>query len=588
MKNSYSLIAAALLCGLCGSAAAAVTASLDRDQVADGETVQLTLQRDGQGGEPDLEPLKKDFDLLGSSTSSNIELENGHFSSKRVIQVTLAPKHGGTLQIPPLSWNGEQSPALSLSVAGAGAAAGNSAPDAAAGNSAPVFLSSSLDQRQPYVQGSVVLTVQVHANQPLYQASLDFSGNGDVAVQQIGKDRRTSETRNGHQYDVIERSYLLQPQRSGKLSLDGPTLDAQIAVAGNGTQNPFGPNSPFGRAFGNAFNATRPLRLHGEAIALDVRPRPAAASGRDWLPARQINVEQSWKPDGASVHAGDPLTLHLRLRATGLAGAQLPDLSTELSLPDGLKAYPDQAKLDTQLENDEVVGTREQDIALIADRPGHYEVPALHLAWWDTQKDVQREVVLPERALDVLPAAGAAAPPPQLAQAAPAASLSIPDSTNQPPAALPATAAPSRSIWPWVSLVLGLLWIATLIAWWRKRPAAPAVRVRPEAETGTSTVLEAGAARRAFQQACRDNDAQAARRKLLLWARAVWPTQPPGGLDALAQHLDPSIGVLLRRLDRACYVGGEWSGDELQRALQSLEVEQPRTRTASNLPDLYS
>lgn len=580
MKKTYPLIAAALLCGLCGSAAAAVTASLDRDQVADGETVQLTLQHDGQGGgEPDLEPLKKDFDVLGTSTSSNIQIANGHISSQREIQVTLAPKHGGSLQIPPLSWNGEQSQALSLNVGGGGATAGNQAQDDSTGNSAsPVFLTSSVDQLKPYVQGSVLLTVQLHTEQQLLQASLDLAGNSDVAVQQIGKDRQSGETRNGHHYDVIERQYLLQPQRSGQLSLDGPVLDAQVMSAGGGMQNPFGANSPFGRVFGNAFSTPRPLRLHGETIKLDVRPRPATASGRDWLPARQISLEESWKPDSASVHAGDPLTLHLRLRATGLAGAQLPDLSGELSLPDGLKAYPDQAKLDTQVQNGEVVGTREQDIALIADRPGHYEVPELHLPWWDTQKDAQREVVLPERTLEILPAAGAppaVQPPPAAAVPAQAAPL--------------ATTAPARpSIWPWVSLVLGLLWIATLIAWWRKRPAAPAARIAPEAEAGSSAALEAGAARRAFQQACRDNDPQAARRKLLLWARAAWPAQPPGGLDALAQRLDPSIGVLLRRLDRACYVGGEWSGEELQRALQSLEAEQPRTRAAASLPDLYS
>jgi hypothetical protein len=593
MKTSTPLLAAALLCGLCGSAMAAVTASLDRDQVADGETVQLTLQHDGQGGgQPDLGPLKKDFDVLGTSTSSNLTLVNGHFSSQREVQLTLAPRHGGTLQIPPLSWDGEQSQPLSLTVSGGGsAAAGNSSQDNGGGSqSAPVFLTSSLDQSQPYVQGTAVLTVQVHASQPLYQASLDLSGNADVAVQQLGKDQHSSETRNGRHYDVIKRKYLLQPQRSGKLSLDGPELDAQVMVSDNNVPSPFGPNSPFGRAFGNAFSTARPLRLHGDTIELDVRPRPATATGRDWLPAKQISVEQSWKPDSDSVHAGDPLTLHLRLRATGLTGAQLPDLSSELALPDGLKAYPDQAKLDTQLQNGEVVGTREQDIALIADRPGHYEVPALHLPWWDTQKDQPREVVLPERTLDVLPAAGAPATPPPAAVQTPPATATAPAGANQaPPSPTPATLSVvlAHPIWFWVSVVLGLLWIGTVIAWWRKRPTAPSPRVAPEVAANPSVVVEAGEARRAFQQACRSNDPQAARRSLLQWARAVWPAQPPAGLEALAQHLDAAAGALLRQLDRACYAGGQWNGGELAQKLKTLEPEREPQKPARALPELY-
>ncbi|MDR3419287.1 MAG: BatD family protein, partial [Nevskia sp.] len=422
MKTPFRIAVAVLLGAASLSAAAAVTATLDRDEIAPGETVELLLQRDDRsGGDPDLAPLKKDFDVLGSSSGSSIQFINGHMAAKRELHLTLTPKHSGKLQVPPLSWGGEQSQPLELSVTDSAAGGQSGAqPGSQAGATAGsqhVFLTTSLDQPRPYVQSAVVLTVQLHVDVQLYQASLELNGNGDLPVQQIGKDRQTSEMNNGHRYQVIERKYLLQPQRSGTLSLDGPVVEAQVADASR---------DPFGNAFGGMFNATRPLRLHGDPIQLEVRARPAAATGPDWLPAQQVNLEEAWRPDNGAVHAGEPLTLHLRLAAHGLTGAQLPDLSTRLVLPDGLKAYPDQAKLGTDLQSGELVGSREQDIALIASRPGHYELPDVHLSWWDTRQDQQREAILPGRTLDILPAVGAAAAPAPQSSVQPAASAGVP------------------------------------------------------------------------------------------------------------------------------------------------------------------
>ena len=204
-----------------------------------------------------------------------------------------------------------------------------------------------------------------------------------MLVQQLGQDRQTNETRNGKNYQVIERKYLLFPQRSGKVQLDGAVLNAQV-------QDTSGNNDPFGN-FGNIFgrnpfagmlNATRPIRIQGDAITLNVRPRPAGSNGNNWLPAQDMTLEESWQPDSGPIHAGDPVTRHLHLSARGLTAAQLPDLSQLMQLPDGLRAYPDQPRLNNDTRGNSVVGTRDQDIAIIANTPGRYEVPALHLVWW--------------------------------------------------------------------------------------------------------------------------------------------------------------------------------------------------------------
>src|SRR5689334_22814341 len=79
-------------------ARAALRAWVDNPQVAPGETVRLTLAHDGQTtSRPDLGPLKQDFDIVGSSTSSQVQIVNGNVSSTTQLELSLSPKHGGPL-----------------------------------------------------------------------------------------------------------------------------------------------------------------------------------------------------------------------------------------------------------------------------------------------------------------------------------------------------------------------------------------------------------------------------------------------------------------------------------------------------------
>ncbi|MGQ0699532.1 MAG: BatD family protein [Panacagrimonas sp.] len=572
-------LAAVLTLSLSARSIAAVTATLDTDQVNIGGTVRLTLENDGKsGGKPDLAPLQQDFDVLGTSTSTNLSFVNGELSKKAQLNLVLSPKRAGRIEIPSLEWNGQRSSPLGLTVSEA--RAGSRGGSTAAAGSDPVFLTSALDDPQPYVQGASILTVRLHTDQALSNASLELAAVDDVLVQQLGKDEQTTETLDGRRYDVVERKYLLLPQRSGAFSLEGPVLNAQVADRAMGA---FG-----GHPFAGMFNTTRPLRLRGEPITLDVRPRPAEATGRDWLPARSVALEETWHPEDAQVRAGEPLTRHLRLRVEGLTAAALPDLSTLMSLPDRIKAYPDQPRLETGEQQDKLVASRDQDIALIATKPGRYILPALRLSWWDTVAEVQREVELPTRTLEVLPAAGAANDAVALPDSAPAITM--------PHAGEIASSAPEANDiqretaplpWPWISLALGLLWVATLAAWWLRRPASKPVE-RSSSHADGANQTRASASLKAFRQACKKNEAPSARLHLLAWARDIWPGRPPTGLDALARKFeDPALSALLLKLDRACYAGGDWQGEALSRAFTAAPMTNQKSQAPSALADLY-
>lgn len=580
-KRVWSRLAlAALLTS--GAAHAAVRAWIDNTNAAADSTIQLTLEHDGSTNEePDLAPLKQDFDVLSRSSSSSMQIINGSVSSHVRQSLSLAPKHSGDLRIPPIRWGGEQSEALTVHVGGAPS-------NAQAPTSRTVFVETSVAAAgHLYVQAQVDVTVRIYSQVPLYHASLELPSSNDVLVQQIGADRNEVLVKDGVRYQVVERHYALFPQRSGGLTVPGAVLDAQIAVR---NRNSLG--AQFDDLFGNMqslnnmFTSLKPIKEHGEDLSLNVLPRPSGAQGDYWLPARDVKLGAEWRPDSAQANAGDPVTLHLRLQAQGLTAAQLPDLSSLLQLPAGVRAYPDQAKLGNDTHGDVLVGERDQDVALIADQPGQFKVPSLTIHWWDVQSNQPRETTLPERTLTVLPVAAAPATENARAASAPATQAALaPSGATTRGRAITAGA----DLWRWVSLALGILWLITLIAWYLTRRRGDSPAAKPFRMAADERRVSIAGARREFHNACRRNDARAARAALLRWIAAARPERRPVSLRAFSKETqDAQLSSLLADLDRAVYANGSWSGGPLLAALHDLPLRFPDDQAPSEaLAPLY-
>lgn len=542
---------------MAATAHGAVKATLDTNQVGAGDSVRLTLQYEGQTREqPDLTPLQQDFDILSTSHSNNMQIINGTVSSHTELQVGLSPKHAGQISVPQITWAGERSNPLTLTVSATAAAQADS-----------VFLETIVDQKQPFVQAAVNVTVRVYSGEQLLQASLEFAGSGDVLVQQVGPDRNRTLEKNGRQYEVVERHYALFPQKSGEQRIPGPQLAGQVVARVRPDRPATDPFADLFGAAGGLAGGTRPIRVHGDDVVLNVRPQPNGVDARYWLPAQNVAITEDWHPDTAEVHVGDPITLDLHMRAEGLTAAQLPDLSALLSLPAGLKAYPDQAKLANAAQGEAVIGKRDQSVAMIADQAGTFELAPLRLTWWDTQANQSREVILPGRTLRILPAVGRAAVQAPVATAG--NGVATGNFGTAPAVSAGGRASALRDPWLWISLALALLWLGTVLAWIISR--RPARTVAP---------LSAPKARAQFQAACRRNDAQGARGALLAWAATAWPESPPRSLAALSRRAgDDKISALLLQLGRALYRGAPWDGAALAAAINELP---PRGSGASD------
>ncbi|MES9855109.1 MAG: BatD family protein [Sedimenticola sp.] len=559
---------------LLGNAHAAVNASLDRQLIREGETVQLTLEVAGQGGsQPDTSPLERDFELLGTSSSSHLSIVNGRADSRTTWTLTLSPKRTGELTIPPLTMGAHTTPALKLKVEVASAPSADEQPD--------IFIESQALPENPYVQAQLLLRVRLFHAVNINQGTLSDPEVEHALIQRIGKDRRFKTYKGGRQYQMVERLYALFPQSSGQLEIAAPVFNGQVPDRSR-------QRSRSGRVFGNdpfssLFSTTKQVRVRGKILTVAVRPQPVAAGGKHWLPSTEVQLSEEWSEAGDKLRVGDPLTRTVTLTARGLTAAQLPDLAQAAA--DGFSSYPDKPELTTDAEGEQgVIGKRLQHIAYIPTRPGLLELPEVVVEWWNTESDRLERLVLPRRRLQVMPAAGAEVERP--APIEQSATLTPPPAIAAPPTGVStATTIVAPGYWPWIAAAFALAWLITLLLWWRSRVSTP-----PSTESDKGEMPDSATARNRFKTACQRNDSTAARATLIAWAAAEWPEAPPSGLDGVAEHFDTEeTQELILQLDRHLYrEGSDWEGARLLAAVKKLPVINAHVKGDSGkLPPLY-
>lgn len=614
-----------MLFAVAAIAADGVSARLDRNKIAEGETVVLTVTASGGvSGDPDVSALAKDFDLIDRRQGMKMQIINGRSSSSRDWQFTLAPRRSGTLDIPAIKIGSATTMALQLDVLPPDEMAKQSAGQ---GAPRPVMLEIETSAKKPYVQQKVIYTVRLLTSGPLNRASLsDPSVNGAI-VERLGKETRYQTQRNGRPYQAIERRYAIFPQRSGELRVDGPLFSGQVTEPGQRRgslrDRMFGGRDPFAQ-FDNFFGSDpfadmrdpfargRPLHLRGRGVVLDVQPQPAGAS-TPWLPAESLTLNEVWLPDPPIFRVGEPIKRTIAITAQGLSATQLPDLN--LTAAPALNVYPDKPQVQTRAEGDTLIAQKVIKAAVVPTAAGRITLPAVALEWWDTQAGESRVARLPARDIEVLPGpAGASnaatakqSPARQSMSAAPApAQVESPDSlaASDVTVAVASTggaggARGSDDLWPYLVLLLILALLATTVRWLRARSSTHEPSLARTNGTGAPLPVTADAAqaRERVERYCRAGDAKAARQALLDWAAAVWPGDSPRRLDELAARLGAVAVSTLRELDRYLYAAGsgsqraDWDGAAAWRLLEPLMKKatgpNANERRESALPPLY-
>jgi hypothetical protein len=553
----------------CTSQAANITVQVDRDPVALNESFTITFQADESiSANPDFGPLLNDFDIISRSQSSNMQIINGSVSQQSNWTLHVMAKRAGKLTIPSIRFGSDISPSISITVKqqvdkGAATAANNN-----------MFVEVETDHASAYVQQQILYTIRFYRAININGAKISDPNinGGDVVVDKLGDDSTFETRRGGRRYIVVERKYALFPQKSGTLNIDPISLDVRVPAPSRGIFDPFGQNS-----------TTR--RLKSKSITLDVKPIPDTMQGKNWLPARNLTLTETWSQDPPKFVVGEPITRTLTLKADGLTAAQLPSLA--MADNSSFKTYPDQPRLNDKTSGRGISGTRQEKIAIIPTQPGELTLPPLEIHWWNLGSNQMEIAKVPARTVKVAPAAATAKPTPQTAfvpNPAPAV-----DSKQAATESLPATTntASNDHLWIVLGIILGAGWLITAVAWFLSSCKQKGKSL-PPAETLSN---DKSASLKDIKQACLANNAHKARDALLSWASGFWHEQPPANLAEAGQRLGEEVRQELALLNQALYGpdGTHWQGKRLWQALSDdLDRKQPREKmSASTIQPLY-
>lgn len=509
------LLATTLLVMAALPAAADTRAWLDRDRIHLGETATLNVETDrAAGGAPDWSPLEQDFDAGGHTSTRRVQVVDGEVRTQVLYAVALRPRREGELTVPALDVDGERTQPLVLTVL---------PPDDTPAQAGEVaFVEAELETGQAWVQQSVGYILRLHYATPLVSGELEQPQPEGAALRRVGDDVTYSRDIGGRRYNVVERRFLLVPERSGTLEIPAARF------RGRGT----------GGFFDDMFGSgPRILRANGQPQRLQVRPMPDQAP-QPWLPLRSLQARFLEAPQQARV--GEAVDVVLELRADGAAASQMPEL--ELEVGDGAQLFPEPAQVREQFDGGrpQVVVTRR--FSIVPRRSGTLAVTARPVEWWDARAGIARTAAAAPLAIQVEGAA-----------AAPVAGPGSPDAgPGERWMKVPGVQGEVRP-WAVAAAAFALLWLATLIWALHRRPPSSKDAPAPEAGRSLRTNDTARAKLRHLKLMLDTGDLGEVEHALCALAEP-----PVSDLDSLAAQLgDPAQRAALEQLQRARWADGD-------------------------------
>lgn len=530
-----------------------VTASIDANPVMSNESIVLTVIADDsiERDALDTSPLLTDFIIARSEVSSQTSIVNFNTSRTTRWQIVLLPRKKGNLTIPALTIDGHQSQAISVDVIEQGTSGSTAQQD--------IFITAELSSNDVYVQQLITLTVKLHVGIQLQRGSLTEPSLTGATIEQINKDQESEGIVNGKRYRIIERTYAITPEQSGEFTIETPMFSGDIMVQSQR------------RSGFLSFGETKPVNVIGDKLALKVRPIPSSYpvdANNSWLPSELLTLHQEWQPEPSEFKVGEPITRTITLTAAGLGKAQLPKIV--MDAPAGLKIYPDQAELHSNLTKARLISQKRQNFALVASRAGDYVLPQMTIAWWNTVTNKYQQAILPAQTITVkanpnAPQASAIANPPASIGNDTPTTIENNSAVTAPPIIIE-----KYGYLQWLFLAL---WLLTSFAWmfhifYLKRSSK--ATKKPE-KTINNHYL-------ALMAACKQNNAELALNLILPWLNKL--TEKQGNTEiatlseAISQINNNAFTCAINEVQQHLYgkqtADNSWLGDNLLKAIQEV------------------
>ncbi len=420
-RAALSLCGGLFLCLLAqtpfSATAASLTAHLDRESVAVGESVTLTLTFEGVSpsappGLPGLPNVQASY----SGQSSAFSFVNGQSTSSISYNYTLVPAQPGEITIPSMQARVEgqvlTSQALQLKIL-------KSTAEAAAGpaQNSQAFVKLVVPKTEVYVGESFPVEVDLYfqniEQNSLHMPQLQAEGFS------LGQAPRPSQSRTqigNAVYNLLIFKSSASAAKAGTLSLGLAEYTLTLLVPIN-NQRGRDPSDIFGSFFGPSMQQ-RPMTLRCDPQIMHVLPLPAENVPATFNGAvGSFSLRVTAGPTNLAV--GDPITLKVQIQGQGLLdGVSLPPQADW----GDFKAYAPSAKVES---NDPLglSGAKSFEQVII---PQNHEIkmlPPFHFSFFDPNQKSYRTVSGPAIPLNVRPTASASLP----------VSTNAPTAQNAPP-----------------------------------------------------------------------------------------------------------------------------------------------------------
>jgi hypothetical protein len=553
-----------LLCNL--AFAAEPTVSVDHKQISLDDRITLQIMsQDSDDSNPNLNPLSLDFNVLGTTMSSEMRLINNKVSREKSWSIILTPKRSGTLTIPSLSLGKEKTSPITIQVAAVATDPVNPPTQESTQNKEPIFMQTSVVPKTIYEGQAGLYTVKIFYNTSVREPALAIPDMGNAKLIHMGTDTNQRTTVDGKNYQVLEQHYAVIAQKDGILELKSPLLQGyRLDLTRSDSFN----------------NPWQPFHISAPSVSLKVDTVPGMSKSTWWLPSTKITLTDSWSDKPPQFQSGVPVTRTLTLTAQNVTAEQLPTIAPKQNK--GFQLYPDNPVLNTDSNGFQLQASRTEKIAYLPNASGQLVIPAITIDWWDTDSNSPKKLTIPAYtvnvALNANNATGAAPTP-----------LSLRNDAVQN-----IQTANSRHWYqrPFVflSIMLTLVWVLTIFLWWRS--SKPVVMTKTHmSHHNREAIKTMRQLRSELKNACLQNNALHAKNALLFIGKELWPYETVLSVGDLAEKFQQEkTRQLLQELERVLYNEiTVWHGVELWALLD----EEFRTKAKNStdphdvLPHLY-
>lgn len=576
-----------------------VKADLKQSTVYEGDPITLLIETSqSSNAKPDLSTLAKNFQILGTSTSSQVSFLNGQRSYKKIWTVNLQAKQKGDLTIPSVVIGNEKTKPLTVTII-------DLPPEVKEETGKHVFVESSVDSLgdKTYVQQQIPYTVKLFYDSTMQSAEMLPPEIDNAVMEQLGDDRRFQIQRAGKLFTVVEKRYVISPEKSGTLHIPPTVIKGRMSLPTNKKparrrgsdnqdfasrffkdfgQDPFFSNSPFPDDLFSQRNrvASKPFSIKSESLEVDVLPVPKEFSGDVWLPAEQLIVKDSWTNSPPDLKVGEPVTRTITLQAKGLAGSQIPTI--DIQKPDGIKIYPETPSSETRTDGNTVFGIQRLKLSYIPNKSGSTSIPKIQINWWDVKNKKQKTTTLPAWDLNV--AKGDFIEE----EASPSLEKKPVSDVNQLPDELDNNSKNDSKInnstnWKlFAGVLLGLLFTGFAFwftrGWLKRRPIPD--NNQQEKQLALNQLLNA----------CSSNDPKSAEKNLINYVKLAWNDSSLHSLASIRKQLQSGDDVILE-LEQSLYGTGKnnWQGVTLSQLVEAGLLKKPALNESINsgLEPLY-